>query len=291
MELSRKGEGWVLGYGGDTLNTAVHLSRLGYSVSYFSALGDDPFSRRLRASLEAEGLDGSLMLTHPYRQAGLYAITTDGQGERSFTYWRETSAAREMFALPASKEACERVAECDFLHFSLISLAILPPEGREALLGIAREVRERGGGVAFDANYRPTLWTERREASTARDAAIAVADIGLPTLDDETALSGAAKAEDVVAHWQSLGCGECVVKLGPDGCRISDGSNIPPDHRLLPVDTSGAGDAFNAGYLGARLAGTEPARAAAVGHSVAYWTLARAGAVPPRDADYPSLSL
>jgi 2-dehydro-3-deoxygluconokinase len=290
VELSRKGGRWALGHGGDTLNTAVHLARLGHSVSYFTALGGDPFSTRLRQDLEGEQLDLSLVLTHPSRHAGLYAITTDDRGERSFTYWRDASAVREMFNLPASGEKSGRAASCDLLYFSLISLAILQPAGREALLAIACEVRDRGGQVAFDANYRPALWSGPEEARAARDAAIALADVGLPTLDDEAVLSGAEKPEDVSAHWQSLGCRECVVKLGPDGCRLSDGTVVPPDRRLLPVDTSGAGDAFDAGYLAARLAGSEPARAAATGHRVACWTLARPGAIPPRDAHYPSLS-
>lgn len=290
LELSRRGQGWALGHGGDTLNTAVHLARLGHSVSYFTALGSDPFSNRLRQDMDGEQIDLSLVLTHPTRHAGVYAITTDGQGERSFTYWRDASAVREMFALPASGDMMRRAADCDLLFFSLISLAILPPSGRDALLAIARGVRKRGGQVAFDANYRPALWSGHEEARAARDAAIAVTDVGLPTHDDEAVLSGAEKPEEVSAHWHSLGCRECIVKLGPEGCRLPDGTVIPPDRHLLPVDTSGAGDAFNAGYLAARLTGAEPARAAVAGHRVACWTLSRPGAIPPRDADYPSLS-
>jgi 2-dehydro-3-deoxygluconokinase len=289
LELSRWGEGWALGHGGDTFNTAVHLVRQGYAVSYFTALGDDPFSHRLSTSLQAEGLDGSLVLTHPSRQVGFYAISTDDQGERHFTYWRDTSAAREMFALAGAAEARGRVAQCDLLFFSLISLAILPPLGREALLATAQEVRRRGGRVAFDANYRPALWPDDGEARAARDAAIAVTDIGLPTFDDESVLSGAKKPEDVTAYWQSLGCGECVVKLGTDGCRLPDGSQVLPERKLQSVDTSGAGDAFNAGYIASRLGGAEPAQAAAAGHRAAGWTIMRRGAIPPRDADYPSL--
>ena len=94
LELARRGDGWSLGYGGDTLNTAIHLARLGHDVAYLTALGGDPFSQDMKARWAAEGLDTSLVLTHPTRQAGLYAIDTDEAGERSFTYWRDASAAR-----------------------------------------------------------------------------------------------------------------------------------------------------------------------------------------------------
>lgn len=289
VELSRAqaegGERWQVGHGGDTLNTAIHLARAGHDVAYLTALGDDPFSEQLKAAWAAEGLDTSLVLTHPKRRPGLYAIVTDAAGERSFVYWRETSAAREMFDLPSAAEAIRRASEADLLFFSLITLAILPAHARERLLAVARAVNERGGRVAFDGNYRPALWTSREEARAAHDAAIAVARIGLPTLDDETALTGAVHAATVAGEWAALGCGETLVKLGPGGCLLPSGEVIAPERVLAPVDTSGAGDAFNAGYLGARLDGADPAEAARAGHALAGWTIMRRGAIPPRDAE------
>lgn len=283
LELSPAGESWRLGHGGDTLNTAIHLARAGHDVAYLTALGADPFSADLKAKWTAEGLDTSLVLEHPSRSTGLYAITTDAAGERSFTYWRDTSAVREMFDLPGIDTSLAAAARSELLVFSLISLAVLPPPARSRLLDLAREVRFRGGQVAFDGNYRARLWNDAVEARAARDAAIAVANIGLPTLEDETALSGETDADAVAAHWQGLGCGECVVKLGPDGCRLPDGTVSQPLAVLAPVDTSGAGDAFNAGYLGARVAGRSEAEAAAAGHALAGWTIMRRGAIPPRD--------
>lgn len=280
IELTRRGDGWQIGYGGDTLNTAIHLARGGHDVAYLTALGDDPFASGLVGRWQAEGLDCSLVLRHPARATGLYAISTDAAGERSFAYWRDTSAAREMFALPGAEASCAAAAQADLLGFSLITLAILPSEGRAALFAIAREVRKRGGQVAFDGNYRPRLWPDADTARAARDTAITLATIGLPTLEDETMLSGEGDAAAVAGHWQGLGCAETIVKLGAQGCRLPDGSIVPPPEVLTPVDTSGAGDAFNAGYLGARLRGADPAQAALAGHAVAGWTVMRPGAIP-----------
>lgn len=287
LELARdradRGNSWNLGHGGDTLNTAIHLARAGHAVAYLTALGSDPFSDRLRQAWQAEGIDTSLVLTHPTRQPGLYAIVTDDNGERSFVYWRQDSAARAMFALPQSDEARTRAAQADLLFFSLITLAILPPDGREQLLALAREIRANGGQVAFDGNYRAALWDDPKQACAMRDAAIGCADIGLPTLEDEAALAGSPDEDSVFAHWSGLGCGETIVKLGPRGCRLPCAATIAPAAALTPVDTSGAGDAFNAGYLDARLHGAEPAEAARAGHALAGWTIMRPGAIPRRD--------
>jgi 2-dehydro-3-deoxygluconokinase len=276
LELSRDGERWRMGYGGDTLNTAIHLARLGHDVTYLTALGSDPMSAEIKAKWAAEGLDTSLVLHHPTRSTGLYAITTDARGERSFSYWRDSSAARDMFSLPGIDAALAKANMADLVSYSLITLAILPGAARQTLLSL-------NARLAFDGNYRARLWPDAASAANARDAAIARATIGLPTLEDEILIDGETSADAVAAHWQGLGCAETVVKFGAEGCRLPDSSIVAPPQALNPVDTSGAGDAFNAGYLHARLEGATIQEAAIEGHRLAGWVIMRSGAIPPID--------
>jgi 2-dehydro-3-deoxygluconokinase len=275
LELSRDGELWRMGCAGDTLNTATHLARLGHDVAYMTAIGNDAMSAGLKVTWAGEGIDTSLVLTHPKRTTGLYAISTDSRGERTFSYWRDTSAARDMFSLPGIDAALAEAEKADLVAYSLITLAILPEEARQRLLSLTTR-------LAFDGNYRPRLWPDATSAAKARDAAIAKASIGLPTLEDEILIAGTTSADRVSAHWQSLGCAETVVKLGVDGCRLPDGSILAPPQQLTPVDTSGAGDAFNAGYLHARLGGSSVAEAAMEGHRLAGWVVMRPGAIPAK---------
>lgn len=289
--VAEPGGGWRMGYGGDTLNTAIHLTRLGCDVAFLSALGEDPFSRGLREAWAAEGLDVSTVLTDPERQPGLYAIRTDAEGERSFTYWRDTSAARRTFALPGLDVALERLADADLILFSLISLAVLPDAGRQTLLSACDPLRRRGR-VAFDGNYRPRLWASAAQARAARDAALTISDIGLPTLADEQLMvpsdaAGVLDAKGVADAWRRGGAAEVVVKLGSEGCRLPDDRIAPPPRLVSPIDTSGAGDAFNAGYLASRLRGEGPEMAARAGQTLAAWVITRPGAIPARDEAAP----
>jgi 2-dehydro-3-deoxygluconokinase len=280
-------DGWQLGYGGDTLNTAIHLARAGLDVSYISALGSDAVSDDLRQSWQAEGVDVSCVLSDPERFPGLYAISTDEHGERTFSYWRGESAARRLFEVEGIAAVIEKTAKAELLYFSLISLAVLPESGRAAVFDLCERVRANGGRVAFDSNYRPRLWSEVSAAQTALREAAARADIGLPTLGDEELLFGNTDAAGVAAHWHGLGTGEVVVKQGADGCLVShEGSQqlVPALRDVKVVDTSGAGDAFNAGYLGARLRGEAPEDAARAGHELAAWVVSRPGAIPAEDA-------
>jgi 2-dehydro-3-deoxygluconokinase len=277
---------WQLGYGGDALNVAIHLARLGVEASFFTAIGDDPFSTQMRESWNREGLDTRLALIDPERRPGLYLIRTDEAGERSFFFWRGESAARRMLSLPGSQLALSQVESADVFFYSLITLAILGPAERERLLAACHRLRARGGQVVFDGNYRAALWTSVAEARAARDAAIAECDIGLPTLGDEALLGPARDAPAVAAHWQSQGVHEVVVKLGAEGC-LADGEVIAPPRVVTPIDTSGAGDAFDAAYLAARLGGASIRQAALRAHQLAGWVVGRSGALPARDPAAP----
>jgi 2-dehydro-3-deoxygluconokinase len=284
IELSSRGGAWEVGHGGDTINQALHLARFGHDVAYFTVLGCDPFAGPMRAAWGREGMDTSLVLTDPNRTTGLYAISIDSRGERQFSYWRSDSAARRLFANPAVTRAAQEAEKADVFVYSLISLAILPEDGREALLGLARAVRAGGGKVAFDGNYRPRLWQSPDEARLWRDWAAREADFGFPTLEDEEQIAGATiEPGDIAASWHAAGCGEVVVKLGAQGCLLPGGDMVPPHAALHPVDTSGAGDAFGAAYLSCRLRGGSPMDAARAGHELAAWVMMRNGAIPPRD--------
>ena len=287
LELSRSdGESWNLSYGGDVINTAVHLARFGHRVRFASAIGTDPMSEDLRRAWEVEGIDTSLVQSAAHRLPGLYAIETDAMGERSFHYWRSESAARQMFALPGSDAMAAQAVETDLLYFSLITLAILPDEGRERLLSLCDAVHARGGMVAFDGNYRPRLWPDAETARLWRDRAIAHCDIGLPTLADEVEMGEANDPADAAGRWGAEQGRQIVVKLGGEGCLIG-GRAVPPPRRIDVIDSSGAGDAFNGGFLDARLRGVPPVEAALAGHRLAGWNIGRRGAIPARDEEAP----
>lgn len=286
LELSAAGDAWRMGYAGDTFNTGLYLARLGVPVAYLSALGTDPFSAEMRAAFRAEGIDDALVLSDPKRLPGLYAIRTDARGERSFHYWRERSAARNLFALEGIEPALAQAAAADLLYLSGITLSLFETAGRERLRELAAAVRRRGGTVAFDPNYRPAGWPGPREAREAIDAFAGEVDIVLPTFDDERLLWGDAGPADCIARWRGRGARDVVVKLGSEGCALAtEEGHLPVRGERVEqvVDTTGAGDSFNAAYLAARLRGEDRAAAAAAGNRLAAEVIQVRGAIMPRD--------
>ena len=272
-----------VGFAGDTLNTAIYLKRSApdIDVGYATKLGSDALSDRIVAMMEGEGLATDLVLRDPVRSPGLYAITTDGRGERSFQYWRDTSAARAMFEAPGL--TFEALGQADVLYFSAISLAILPVPDREALIQWLPQYRTAGGLVAFDSNYRPRLWPD---AETARKDVKAVwrqTDIALPSIDDEMALFGDTSEADILDRLHGWGVVVGALKRGASGpLPIGSGSAPECEPAAAVVDSTAAGDSFNAGYLGARLSGAAEPEALLAGHRLAARVVGGRGAIIPK---------
>lgn len=284
IELARGPDGSArVGFGGDTLNTALYLARLGIDTSYMTALGEDAWSADLKARWAQEGLDTTLTLTHPSRAAGLYAISTDARGERSFTYWRDQSAARAFFECDGALAALATASKARLLYLSGISLALFTPSQRDRIVELARHVRAQGRQVAFDPNYRARLWPSVQAFKTAISQLAPFMSVVLPSYDDEAAVWGDASPEASLARWSALGVDEVVVKHGACGALTSDGwvaSQIVTEI----VDTTGAGDSFNAGYLAARLGGQDVVEAARAGAALAAQVVQYTGAIMPRSA-------
>ena len=273
-------------FGGDTLNTAVYLARCGANTGvrarYVTALGDDPFSDGLLLRWQAEGVGVQWVRRLPGRLPGLYLIEVDDRGERRFSYWRDSAAARSLFEAPTTPLE-EALDEVDLLYVSGISLAILPPTGRERLFALMQRLRARGARVAFDNNFRPRLWPDRDEARTCFARACALADLAFITLDDEALLHGRADPADAFA----LPCAEVVVKRGAESTlvRTVDAAVLEvPVQPVTPVDTTAAGDSFAGGYLALRLAGADAQAAAAFGNRLAGRVIQHRGALIPAAA-------
>jgi 2-dehydro-3-deoxygluconokinase len=289
VELSRGPEGrYGLAYGGDTFNTAVYLARAGIPTTYATALGDDPYSDELMALASAEGVGTDLMLRVPGRQPGLYLIETDAKGERKFYYWRDTSPARELFELGDWPTLAEALLSARMVYFSGVTLSLYSNTGLGRFLAALELARKQGAIVAFDGNFRPRGWKgDTQRTRTVFAEALKRVDIALPTFDDEAVLWGDANPEATVERLQAFGIAEIVVKNGPNSALVAHKTTrepVPVPEVVTPIDTTAAGDSFNAAYLAARLQGAEPAAAATAAHSLAGQVIQHRGAIMPRAA-------
>jgi 2-dehydro-3-deoxygluconokinase len=275
-------------FAGDVFNTAVYLKRVNpaVQVDFFSAIGTDLISDKLLAAVENEKLGSSLLLRSKTARPGLYMINTDAFGERSFVYWRDSSAAKQTLQLFRARNDVTPLTSADWFYFSGISLAILSQDDREDLFALVAELKAAGVNIGFDPNYRPVLWQSVQQCRDAFERAYALSDIALPGLDDHKVLFNAQTCDDVIKQLKALGTGEIVVKNGKDGAVVWAGGErfaMPAVTVKKVVDTTAAGDSFNGGYLAARLAGQSPKAAAQLAAALAGFVVEHTGAIVSMD--------
>ncbi|ENM5746583.1 sugar kinase [Vibrio mimicus] len=287
-------------FGGDTLNAAVYLRRGceantnpdEIKVSYVTALGTDPISSGMLSRWEEEGVATELVLRDPTRTPGLYLIQLDDQGERTFLYWRNQSAARYLLQHPDFGQIKQVLNQVDMVFLSGITLAILPVEDRIALLNLLVELKAKGVEIAFDSNFRPALWPQddNHTVKEIYQVMYQLTDVALVTFDDEQLIWGDSTPEQTIQRLTALGVQKCIVKLGAEGCLIQDSSASTFAPQAVPtqpveqvVDTTSAGDSFNGGFLSAYLAGADLATACQRGNTLAGTVIQHRGAIIPKE--------
>jgi len=274
-------------FGGDTLNTALYLARLTRGAAltrYVTVVGEDSLSDGLVERWRGEGIDVSLTLRDAGRLPGLYQIQVDSMGERSFLYWRSDSAARYLLQHPGFERVRDALASVDLIYLSAITLAMLPSLDRARLLELLSSLSRRGIAIAFDTNYRPRLWDAAPSARAAITALLSISRLVFATFDDEQRLWGDATPDATLRRMAAAKAETIVVKLGAAGCWFADeGVVVPvpttPVDRV--VDTTAAGDAFNAAYLAARLAGLAAIDCCQAGNALAGIVIQHRGAIMP----------
>jgi 2-dehydro-3-deoxygluconokinase len=266
------------GFGGDTLNTAVYLARLGIAVDYVTALGDDAWSEEMLAAWQAEGIGTGRVQILAGLLPGIYVIQTDPQGERRFLYWRDNSAAKRLFEHldPAALDVF------DVLYLSGITLSIYDEASRNRLFDILAKARTRGARVVFDTNFRLRGWPDLALARSLYGRMFELANIVLASTEDLGLLYGATGEAALLAHAADT---EIVLRLDRPACRLL-GLGRDEIVEAAPVaqvvDTTAAGDSFAAAYLAARLSGAAPDAAARAGHELAGLVVGHPGAIVPR---------
>ena len=275
-------------FAGDTFNTAVYMKRTfaQQDIAFMSAVGQDSISQQMVSACSSENLNNQHIFAQSDRNPGIYLVQTDEHGERSFLYWRDTSAAKQVMQY-VDQQAIAELCKADFFFFSGISIAILEPQDRDAFWAMLAQLKEARVKIGFDPNYRPRLWNNADEAKTEFAKAYTASDIMLPGVDDFKQLYAIESLDDILTFCQPFNIEELVLKNGPESvyCQLHGQlTHVAITPVINVVDTTSAGDSFNGVYLGARLAGKDVTTSINLAASAAGIVIQYPGAIAPADA-------
>lgn len=242
---------YLQGYGGDTSNAAIAAARQGARTGYITALGCDPAGDAILSLWQREGVDSTGVRRDPDHPTGVYFIAYGPEGHR-FSYLRKDSAAANLGPADLPEVL---IAQTKFFFASGISLAI-SPQAADAVLAAIAIARKSGAKVAIDTNYRPLLWPPARAAALTH-AAIARADIALPSLEDAVVLTGLTTPDEILDFYLDLGPAAVFLKQGAAGAILAtrDRRLALPGLAVRAIDATGAGDVFCGALLARLLSG------------------------------------
>lgn len=289
LELRQTKEGVMnQSFAGDTFNTAVYMKRIfaQQDIAFMTAVGQDSISHQMVSAFSSEHLNNQHVFAKSDSNPGIYLVQTDEQGERSFLYWRESSAAKQVMQY-VDQAAIDALCKADLFFFSGISIGILAPHDRDAFWMMLAQLKEAGVKIAFDPNYRPRLWNNADEAKAEFAKAYAASDIMLPGVDDFKQLYNIETLEDILGFCEPFGMTELVLKNGPESvyCQLEGQlTHVAITPVTQVVDTTSAGDSFNGVYLGARLAGLDLTSSVELAAASAAIVIQHPGAIAPIDA-------
>lgn len=281
LELSNLPNGdYRMGFGGDTLNTAIYLARLGVEVGFVSAIGSESYSDNMLEAWVSENVGTSDVLIDPNKSVGLYAIQIDSAGERSFNYWRSDSAAKNMFS--QSDVYFSSLNKYDAIYTTGITLSLMSDQTFKDFIQFLKGLKKLNKQIIFDLNYRPKNWQNAVQAKERVATFLQVTDIALPSYDDEEILFNDGSIENCLTRYIKAGVKEVVLKNGADGCYVyanNSTQHYPVSEMVNPKDTTAAGDSFNAGYLAMRMRKKDIGQAIACAQKTAALVIQHPGAL------------
>lgn len=243
--------------GGAPANVAVGLQRNGVATAMHTLVGPDAFGAFVLAALANEGIDVAAVGKHASAKTGVAFVSVAGDGARSFLFFRHPSA--DMAIGPADVTP-EQLGRARLLHLGSSTLSREP--SRAATLRAVALAHEAGLPISIDPNLRAHLWHDLDEARALLRPILAIAEVVKISDDELTPLLGIsvgerseaelmAAAKEGATVLRALGCGVALVTLGDRGAWFDgpNGSGHVPALAARVVDSTGAGDAFVAGFL------------------------------------------
>lgn len=226
--------------GGCAASSAIDMARLGLRTAVSGKIGADGFGAYMRQALRANGVEDAFVMDDPKEGTSASVVLVDAQGERSFLH---CLGANGTFTDSDVPDALLSSSSIVFVAGTML----MPSFDGEPCARVLQRARRLNKATALD-----TAWDSKGRWMDILRPCMSHLDFFLPSYDEAVELSGEHDPERIAQLFLDMGVGTVVIKLGPEGCLVQnrDISSRVPGYAVPHVmDTTGAGDAFCAGFL------------------------------------------
>ncbi|MFX1299368.1 MAG: carbohydrate kinase family protein [Promethearchaeota archaeon] len=268
--------------GGAPANVAVGISRLGVTCGFIGKVGADSFGAFLKTSLKENGVNIEGIVDTKEAPTALAFVSRSTTGERHFLFYRDPCADVLLTEGDLHQDWLRKIK---YLHVGGVSLTRNP--SRQTTFRAIELARKNGAVIAFDPNLRLNLWSGGlHECRKVLQKVLTRTDVFLPSQQELLLIMDTEQIDDALSHVHQLGPHTICLKCGADGSRIStktaNGKYDKFSEKALDVnvvDTTGAGDGFNAGFIAGLVKGMNIREAVRQGTAVASLVITKIGAM------------
>ena len=264
MELTNaKMELYSQSIAGDTLNFASYLDKKIFDTSYFTAVGTSDISKRVISFLKKQKIKTNLVSLINSYEIGLYLIENSKAGEKIFYYWRDNSAAKFFFNNQKLEKWQNQLKKFQYVYFSGITLSLFENNNLHNFISLLELLKKKQVKIIFDLNIRNKRWSKKKLTSYFSQT-LPFANIFFASGEDLNFLKGSASLKTFINLIQKNNIEHGIYR---NNARLN--YSFYKDERYFiknkikkkVVDTSGAGDGYNAAYISKFIKFNDPQKA------------------------------
>ena len=248
---------------GDTLNFSSYLDKNIFDISYFTAVGISEISKRVISFLQKQKIKTNLVSQISSHEVGLYLIENSKIGEKIFYYWRDNSAAKFFFNNQNIKKCQNQLKKFQYVYFSGITLSLFDDNNFHKFLILIEFLKKKQIKIMFDFNIRIKKWSKKKLFSYFSKT-LPFVDILFSSGEDLNFLKGNASLRTFKNLIQKYNIEHAIYR---NNARLNysfykdESYFIKNKIKNKVVDTSGAGDGYNATYISKFIKFNDPQKA------------------------------
>ena len=277
-----QGSKFVQSFAGDTLNFLSYLNKKNISADYLTAVGGSKINKDFFYLLKSRSISNKFIHVDNKNETGLYLIKNDNKGEKSFYYWRDNSAAKIHLNKLNYNKISVALKKYDYLYFSGITLSVISNKKQNELLYAIKKIKNHNVKIIFDLNVRVKRWLSKKTLTNSMNLFLPYIDILFCSGEDIKNWKNNQSLEFFKKFVKFYNIKHAIFRQNASKNYVFLNNSlyqIMNKTKKKIIDSSGAGDGYNAAYISEYLISNDVYRSLKSAHFLGSKIVMKKGAI------------